>query len=219
MSVTIIGGTGGIGRAFSRLLASRGAHVLVVGQTFRDAEVPRIQFVKADLGLLSDARRIAALLSAERCDLLIFTAGIFAAPHREETAEGIERDLAISYLTRLVILREAAPRLGTARPAGRMKPRVVVVAYPGSGKIGDPDDLNSTQSYSALSAHMNTVAGNEALVLDAAERYPHISVFGFNPGLVQSNIRSNMLGAGSLKFRLAEWVIGLGPVNTNGPSD
>jgi NAD(P)-dependent dehydrogenase (short-subunit alcohol dehydrogenase family) len=37
INAAIIGGTGGIGRAFSRFMASRGARVLVVGQTFRDS--------------------------------------------------------------------------------------------------------------------------------------------------------------------------------------
>jgi predicted amino acid dehydrogenase len=35
LKVAIVGGTGGIGRAFSRFMASRGASILVVGQTFR----------------------------------------------------------------------------------------------------------------------------------------------------------------------------------------
>ncbi len=39
MKVAVVGGTGGIGRAISRFMARRGARVLVVGQTFRDADV------------------------------------------------------------------------------------------------------------------------------------------------------------------------------------
>ena len=50
MKVAIVGGTGGIGRALSRILVSRGAAVLVVGQTFRDSDVA---------GLRSGQRRIA----------------------------------------------------------------------------------------------------------------------------------------------------------------
>src|SRR5262249_21802475 len=46
--VAVVGGTGGIGRAFSRFMAARGASVVVVGQTFRDSDVPGIQFVKAE---------------------------------------------------------------------------------------------------------------------------------------------------------------------------
>ena len=52
MKIAIVGGTGGIGRAFSRFLASRGASVVAVGQTFRDTDVPGIEFIKADLSLM-----------------------------------------------------------------------------------------------------------------------------------------------------------------------
>jgi NAD(P)-dependent dehydrogenase (short-subunit alcohol dehydrogenase family) len=89
-------GTGGIGRALSRFMASRGASVVVVGWTFRDSDVPGIEFVKADLSLMREAQRVAVLLPAEDLDLLVFTTGIMAGPEREETAEGIERDMAVS---------------------------------------------------------------------------------------------------------------------------
>jgi hypothetical protein len=108
-----------------------------------------------------------------------------------------------------VILREIAPRLGAARRAAPMKPRVFVMGYPGTGQAGMPDNLNGEKSYSATSMHMNTVAGNEMLVLDAARRYPNVNFFGLNPGLIKTEIRSNFLGEGTLKWRVAEWMIGL----------
>jgi len=64
--VAVIGGTGGLGRAISQELARRGAEVTVVGQTFRDAGTPGIRFLKADLNLMSEARRVAAELPARR---------------------------------------------------------------------------------------------------------------------------------------------------------
>lgn len=103
LKVVIIGGTGGIGRALSRFMASCGANITVVGQTFRDSDIPEMRFVKADLSLMSEAKNVAEKIDAESANLIIFTNGIFAAPKREETSEGIERDLAISYLNRLVI--------------------------------------------------------------------------------------------------------------------
>src|SRR5262245_58469474 len=117
VKVAIVGGTGGIGRAFSRLMAARGAKVIVVGQTFRDSDLEGIEFIKADLSLMREAQRVAKALPAETLDLVIFTTGIFAAPKREQTAEGLERDIATSYLSRLVMVREMAPRLGRGRPA------------------------------------------------------------------------------------------------------
>lgn len=206
--IAIVGGTGGIGRALSRHLASLGANVIVVGQTFRDAGTPRLTFIQADLSLMREAQRVANELPAEMLDMVIFTTGIFAAPQRQETAEGIERDLAVSYLNRLVILRAIAPRLGTQRSSARTKPRVFLMGYPGSGQIGTPDDLNAEQSYKAMPAHMNTVAGNEMLVLDAAKRYPNATFFGLNPGLIKTSIRDNFFGKDTLKSRVMETLIG-----------
>lgn len=88
-------------------------------------------------------------------------------------------------------------------------PRVFIMGFPGAGQAGSPGDLNAEKSYRAIPAHMNTVAGNEMLVLDAAKRYPHVTAFGLNPGAIKTNIRSNLLGANTLKFRLLEWMIGL----------
>jgi NAD(P)-dependent dehydrogenase (short-subunit alcohol dehydrogenase family) len=208
--VAIIGGTGGIGRALSRHMASRGARVLSVGQTFRDADVAGIEFMKADLSLMQAARRVARSLPAETLDLVMFTNGIFAAPKREESAEGIERDLAVSYLSRWVILREIAPRLGARREmAWPKKPRVFIMGYPGAGQAGNPDDLNAEKCYRVMTAHMNTVAGNEMLVLNAAKRYANANFFGLNPGLIKTNIRANLMGENSLKHRFTEWMIGV----------
>ena len=207
-TVAVVGGTGGLGRAISRLLAARGANVIVVGQTFRDAGVPGIEFIKADLSLMREAERVGKALPAETLDVVVFTTGIFAAPKRQETAEGIERDMAVSYLSRLVILREIGPRLGQGRPATQMKPRVFIMGYPGGGQAGTLDDLNAEKAYRAMPAHMNTVAGNEMLVLDAAGRYPNATFFGLNPGLIKTNIRDNFLGKDTLKSRVMEWLIG-----------
>jgi NAD(P)-dependent dehydrogenase (short-subunit alcohol dehydrogenase family) len=205
----IVGGTGGLGRALSRYLASLGMLITVVGQTFRDEGVPNIKFVSADLSSLQEALRVADMLPAEAADLLIFTTGIFAAPDREVTREGLERDMAVSFLNRLVMLRALAPRLGVSRPVGQLKPRIFVMGHPGTEQTGNPTDLNSEMSYSAIGAHMNTVAGNEALVLESARRYPGLGIFGLNPGIIKTAIRSNFLGEGSLKHLLAESVIGL----------
>lgn len=195
MKVAVIGGTGGIGRALSRNLASHGASVLVVGQTFRDDGVSGIEFVKADLSLMSEASHVADTLRAETLDIVIFTTGIMAGPKREVTTEGIERDMAISFLSRFVILENIAPRLGKDRTNARMKPRVFVMGFPGSNQTGDVDDLNSEKKYGRWSAHMKTVAGNEAMVLEASRRFPDIDVFGLNPGFVKTDIRGNLFGS------------------------
>ena len=214
MKVVIVGGTGGIGRAISRFMASQGANVIVVGRTFRDANIEGIQFIKADLSLMHEAKKVALKLGEESANLIIFTTGIFAAPKREVTSEGIERDLAVSYLSRLIIIEEIVAQLGKNLPSTALKPRVFIMGYPGGGQSGSPDDLNAEKSYKPMAAHLNTVAGNEMLVLDFAMRYKKINFFGLNPGLLPTNIRSNFMGANSLKFRLVEWIVGLVSMRT-----
>ncbi|MEH2613492.1 hypothetical protein [Bradyrhizobium sp. AZCC 1693] len=117
------------------------------GQNFRDADLPGIEFIKADLSLMREAQRVARLLPAEELDLVIFTTGIMAGPTREVTGENIERDMAISYLSRRVVVREIGPRLGMRRPAAQMKPRVFIMGFPGKGQAGKLDDLNAEKSY------------------------------------------------------------------------
>jgi NAD(P)-dependent dehydrogenase (short-subunit alcohol dehydrogenase family) len=206
-SVAVVGGTDGLGRALALLAAARGARVLVVGRTFRDQGTPGLTFLKADLSLMREAVRVGRELDPS-LGAVVLTTGIMAARTREETAEGIERDLAISYLSRFTIVRELAPRLAE-RPAGGSVPRVFVMGFPGAGNLGDPSDLNAERAYDSMAVHMNTVAANEALVLDGARRYPGVSFFGLNPGLIKTNIRANVLGEGSFKHRAVEWMIGL----------
>ena len=118
-------------------MADRGAQVAIVGRTFRDVDRPRISFVKADLELMSDAQRIGQKLPAEELDLVVFTTGIMPGLKREETSEGIEQDLAVRYLSRLVMIREIGPRLGKRRtnPINPIsKPRVFVMGMPGTNQ-------------------------------------------------------------------------------------
>jgi hypothetical protein len=137
--IAVVGGTGGLGRALAHTLAAGGAHVLVIGRTFRDAGVRNLEFLEADLTTMREADRVAGLLPAETLDSIVFTTGIMAAPQRQETADGIERDMAISFLSRLVILRAVAHRLGVDRPAGRPPARVFVMGFPGAGNVGSLD--------------------------------------------------------------------------------
>jgi NAD(P)-dependent dehydrogenase (short-subunit alcohol dehydrogenase family) len=203
--VVVVGGTDGLGRAIAPLALARGARVTVAGRTLRDEARPGLTFVRTDLSSMRAARELGETLDAD-VDVVVLTAGIMAAPQRETTSEGIERDLAISALSRVALLRAYAPRLAQAK---RGRPRVFVMGFPGSGELGNPDDLNAERSYDAMAAHYNTVALNEALVLDARERWRELDVFGLNPGGVKTNIRANYLGEGSLKHRLAELLIGI----------
>jgi NAD(P)-dependent dehydrogenase (short-subunit alcohol dehydrogenase family) len=207
--LAVIGGTNGLGRAIAQQALARGAEVTVVGRTFRDDPTARLTFVAADLSSMKEAIRVGRELPAESFDLVLFTTGIIAATSREETPEHVERDVAISYLSRLAILQGLSPRLGSARDASAPRPRVFVMGSPGTGEIGNPDDLNSEKNYRSMVAHGNTLAGNEILVLGAKDWFPGPAFFGLGPYLVKTGIRSNLLGDGSIIHKLVETAVGL----------
>jgi NAD(P)-dependent dehydrogenase (short-subunit alcohol dehydrogenase family) len=207
--LAVVGGTNGLGRAIAQQALARGAEVTVVGRTFRDDPAARLTFVAADLSSMREAIRVGRELPAESFDLVLFTTGIIAAKTREDTPEHVERDVAISYLSRLAVLRGLSPRLGSARDADAPRPRVFVMGSPGTGEIGNPDDLNSEKNYRSMVAHGNTLAGNEILVLGAKDWFPGPAFFGLGPYLVKTGIRSNLLGDGSITHKLVETAIGL----------
>ncbi|MEM9006089.1 MAG: SDR family NAD(P)-dependent oxidoreductase [Cyanobacteria bacterium P01_F01_bin.86] len=202
----IVGGTNGLGRSIAHWLVSRGVSVTVVGRTFRDEETDHLNFLEADLSVVSEQHRIGAELPVEDIGLLVFTVGILSPKLRETSIDGVEIDLAVSYLSRFVILRSVADKLGANL---RSRARVFVMGAPGSNIGGNPNDLNSEQSYSQFAAHAQTIAANEALVLDAVARYPEIDVYGLAPGLVATGaIRAPFLGGvNSLRFKIVEWLI------------
>jgi NAD(P)-dependent dehydrogenase (short-subunit alcohol dehydrogenase family) len=206
--LAVIGGTNGLGRAIAQQALARGADVTVVGRTFRDDPAARLTFMAADLSSMSEAVRLGRELPAESFDVVLLTTGIIAAKTREETPEHVERDMAISYLNRLAVLQGLSPRLGSARTEQAPRPRVFVMGSPGYGALGNPDDLNSEGNYKPLVAHANTVAGNEALVLGANDRFPNPAFFGLAPGLIKTGIRNNFLGNG-ITHTLVETAIGL----------
>ena len=206
--LAVIGGTNGLGRAIAQQALTRGADVTVVGRTFRDDPAARLTFVAADLSSMSEAVRVGRELPAESFDVVLFTTGIIAAKTREETAEHVERDVAISYLSRLAVLQGLSPRLGSVRADGAPRPRVFVMGSPGTGAIGNPDDLNSEDNYRSMAAHANTIAGNEIPVLGAKDMFPGPAYFGLAPGLIKTGIRSDLLGDGSITHKLVETAVG-----------
>ncbi|QEL22096.1 hypothetical protein FQV39_05605 [Bosea sp. F3-2] len=89
------------------------------------------------------------------------------------------------------------------RAAGK-KPRVFIWGFPGTNQKANTEDINSERGYGRMSAHMNPVAGNEALVLDAAERFPNFSTYGMNPGFVKTDIRGKLFGGKNWLYHLLE---------------
>ena len=208
-TMAVIGGTNGIGRAIVNEAVSKGAEVWVVGRTFRDRPDPRVHFVAADLSSLRKAREVVASLPVPSLDVVVMTQGMFAGRERKVNEDGIELDMAVSHLSRSVMVREMAPAIGSVRADGSPAARIFIMGFPGGLREATPDNFNSERPYDWEKAHANTVVGNEALVLDSAERYPHVRFYGLNPGIMKSNIMGGLLGEGSVFHIAQQTVIGI----------
>jgi hypothetical protein len=123
--------------------------------------------------------------------------------------EAARKMLTISYLSRFVIICAVADRLGAKRTEKSLKPRIFSLAGPGVGITGDASDLNVERTNDFWAAHMDTVAGNEAIVLDRASRYAGINSYGLNPGVVKTDTHSHFLGRRSTGRKFVEGLIGM----------
>jgi len=207
----IVGGTKGIGHALMESLIKHGARVTITGRSFTDetgALTRGANFVKSDLSTLKAARELVQNeLKGRTFDTVVFTVGIFSSKKIQRNSEGVEQDLATSYLSRFIIANELIKA-----NAIQGRKRIYVMGYPGEEQSPvDIEDINFERTdYSAFPAHFNTVVFNEALTYELARRHPDIHVFGLNPGLIQTGIRDNFHGGGSsMMGRAIEFMIGV----------
>ena len=131
------------------------------------------------------------------------------------TSDGLEKDLVLSALSRIVFLRELVPRMKASGKAGQ---RIFVWGMPGGGQPANTADPNFERTkYVAgfANVHSNTVAANEALVLKLAPelKASGISVYGVNPGLLSTNIRKSARPLTCFEFFFENVIIAGGVMN------
>jgi len=156
-TVFLTGANSGIGFEATRVLAGRGARVLMGCRSEPRANDARqrilalhpdadLAVVALDLGNLASIREAAARVSREpRLDLLINNAGIMMPP-REETADGFESQLGVNHLGHFALTGLLLERLRAT--AGS---RVVSVSSNAHkwARI-DFDDLHARRSYGRI---------------------------------------------------------------------
>ena len=134
----ITGGTDGIGHVVAGQLAAAGNGVLIVGtnnakgiraerEIRRDSGNSQVYFLRADLMLVSEAHRLADEVKS-RCTALhylVHSAGMVRG-RRVLTAEGVESNFAVNYLSRFALTNRLLPLLQAASLPGRSA-RIVLV--------------------------------------------------------------------------------------------
>jgi NAD(P)-dependent dehydrogenase (short-subunit alcohol dehydrogenase family) len=186
----VTGATGAIGGAIARRLAAEGWElVLPVRNAARAGALPGEAF-EVDLGRRASIEAFARALTAPVHALVNNAAE--CPRRREETPEGIERQLATNVLGYLWLLQALEPALAAAGGA-----RVVMVASYWAGGL-DLDDLEfRRRRYDNDSAYRQSKQANRMVTAALAERLaaPRIWIGSCHPGDVNSKL-SNALGFG-----------------------
>jgi NAD(P)-dependent dehydrogenase (short-subunit alcohol dehydrogenase family) len=163
----VVGGTSGIGYAMACRVANeiKPSTVVISGRTqpqdiphgnieFRPIEATSMRQIKQYTDAFKSAQG-----QEQKLDLLIMTQGILTTAGRTETAEGIDRKMALHYYGRQLLLRELLPTL-------KEDAKVIIVL---DGVLGSPDkldweDLDLKKKFSLMGAANHCTSMNDGMV-------------------------------------------------------
>ena len=163
----VTGANSGIGYETARVLAGKGARVLMGcrSKTRAAAAIAKIReefpqadltYIPLDLGDFESIREAAALVGQERrLDVLVNNAGIMMPP-REVTMDGFESQFGVNHLGTLALTGLLLDKLAKGK-----EPRVVITSSMAhrSGRI-DFDDINAEESYSRMGRYAMSKLAN-----------------------------------------------------------
>ena len=218
----ITGATSGIGYEAARALAGARAEVVLAARDARRAEhamasirrdhpEARLDFRPLDTGSLASVRNFGASWQAEGrpIDGLLLNAGIAAVPRREETRDGLERQLATNYLGHFALTGLLLPNI---RPGASSRIVTVASLAHRSGRLAF-DDLQLRRAYAPQGAYRQSKLAMLMFGLELDRRLraagaPILSI-PVHPGLARTEIfrRGDRAGpvqrwAGRAIFRL-----------------
>jgi NAD(P)-dependent dehydrogenase (short-subunit alcohol dehydrogenase family) len=193
----VTGSNSGIGFEAARVLALRGAHVVLACRNQTKAAAAReriarerpdakLQLSLVDLSDLSSVKRFAEQFrgSADRLDLLINNAGVMNPPF-SRTAQGFELQFGTNHLGHFVLTAQLWPLL--ARTAGS---RVVVVssAMAHAGSIDFDDPNFERRRYFGWLAYAQSKLANSLFALELARRAGPVVVCAAHPGWTATDL-------------------------------
>ena len=177
-TVLVTGGNSGLGFHTCRLLAAKGARVLLASRSsgrgdqaradiLQDTPDAQVEVISLDLADLDSVRHCAAdlLSDLDGLHVLVNNAGVMAIP-RQETAQGFERQFGVNHLGHFALTGALLPLLLNS-PASRIV-NVSSMAHR-SGRINF-SDLHSTRNYSRFGAYSQSKLANLLFTLELQRR-------------------------------------------------
>ncbi len=196
----VTGATGGIGFETALGLARRGAAVVIVGRYAERGAMaidrlrqlsgnPQVDFMRADLSIQAEVRRLAAEFVARHASLHVLVnnaGGLFM--NRQVSADGIEMTLALNHLAPYLLTRLLLPVLRSSAPA-----RVVNVAS--VAHVGLRLDFRRLH-FGGWNGYGRSKLANLLFTYELARRLAGtgVTVNALHPGLVASDFGTNNRG-------------------------
>jgi hypothetical protein len=179
LQILVIGGNEEIGAALAQSLQKYGSIVTVTSPSPQVSyEVTHIQ---ANLSTMRGAMDLSNQLRDRTFDTVVFAGGFVFRPLIGRKRGLNEEDLHTSYLSRFILINKF---MEDKILNGRR--RIYLLGYPGDDKMISQyeDQWFGWPDPTIISPTVNTVLFNDALIYEAAKRFPDVHVFGANPGFL-----------------------------------
>ncbi|KAG9444194.1 hypothetical protein H6P81_015534 [Aristolochia fimbriata] len=212
LTAIVTGGTSGIGRETARVLALRGAKVIIPARNMESAmrvketllkENPsaKLQVMEMDVSSLTSVTSFARAFntSNQPLNILVNNAGVMACPF-QLSKDGIELQFATNHLGHFLLTNLLLDKMkSTAKETG-IEGRIVNVSsiahrYADSSAM-DFDKLNDSSRYKPYDAYARSKLANILHSNELAKRLqdegPNITANSLHPGVIPTNISRHM---------------------------
>jgi len=197
----VTGATSGIGKETSKVLALKGAHVIIVGRnvkkciaTVNDIKLyagsDLVDYIHTDLSDLKQVRDLAKVLKQnyQRLDVLVNNAGAYFKS-RHQSVNGYEMNLALNYLSPFLLVSLLVDMLKESDQG-----RIINVSSNAHFKSKiDFDDLQCRHSFVGFEPYAKSKLAILLFTYELARRLKNtnVTVNALHPGLVATNFGKN----------------------------
>ncbi|KAI0705059.1 hypothetical protein C8T65DRAFT_809887 [Cerioporus squamosus] len=199
-----VGGTSGIGRACAEAFAryTKGnAHIVIVGRNKSAADEiiasfpkptkpeAKHEFVSCDAFLMRNVQATTTSFRERlpKINFLVLSPGLANLRGRDETAEGIDKRLALHYYARWKFVNDLLPLLRQAKDAGEIA-KVMSILRAGYGGPIDLKNLGLKKRYIALEAEMASGTYTDLMFEHHIRENPDLAFVHICPGAVATPI-------------------------------